>query len=150
MRMYQPTKFLSKEDATIGQRWLLIDANGRTLGRLATQVAVLLRGKHRPNWTPHVDSGDFVIVINAEKVQLTGRKLEQKKYFRHSGYVGNLKEITAGKLLESAHPERVFQFAVKGMLPKTKLGRAMMKKLKVYAGDSHPHEAQKPETISAG
>ncbi len=138
---------MSKEEAAGEQRWVLVDADGLTLGRLATQVAIRLRGKHRPDWTPHVDAGDYVVVINADKIQLTGRKDVQKKYFRHSGYPGHMKEITAGKLLD-LHPERVFQFAVRGMLPKTKLGRAMMKKLKVYAGDSHPHEAQNPETIS--
>ena len=147
MRMYQPTKFMTKERAAEVQRWVLMDAEGQTLGRLATKVAVLLRGKHRPEWSPHVDCGDFVVIVNAEKVVMTGLKSEQKKYFRHSGYLGHMKEITAGKLLE-LHPERVLQFAVKGMLPKTKLGRAMFKKLKVYAGDSHPHEAQKPELIS--
>lgn len=145
--MYQPTKFLTKEEAGNNQRWLLVDAEGQTLGRLATQIATLLRGKFRPDWTPHVDCGDFVVVVNAEKVRLTGRKDAQKKYFRHSGYPGHMKEITAGKLLE-LHPERVVQFAVRGMLPKTKLGRAMLKKLKVYAGGTHPHEAQKPEPIS--
>lgn len=145
--MYQPTKFMSKEEAAGEQRWILFDAEGQTLGRLATQVAVRLRGKHRPDWTPHVNAGDYVVVINADKIRLTGQKLAQKKYFRNSGYLGHMKEITAGKLLE-LHPERVFQFAVRGMIPKTKLGRAMMKKLKVYAGDSHPHEAQNPETIS--
>ncbi len=147
LRMYQPTKFLTKEAAAKDKRWVLIDADGQTLGRLATRAATLLRGKHRPDWTPHVDCGDFVIVINAEKVRLTGKKEEQKKYFRHSGYPGNLKEITAGRLLE-IHPDRVVKFAIKGMLPKTKLGRAMIKKLKIYSGDSHPHEAQKPEAIS--
>ncbi len=145
--MYQPTKFMSKEEAAGEQRWVLFDAEGQTLGRLATQVAVRLRGKHRVDWTPHVNAGDYVVVINAGKIRLTGQKEAKKKYFRHSGYLGHMKEITAGKLLE-LHPERVFQFAVRGMLPKTKLGRAMMKKLKVYAGDSHPHEAQNPEAIS--
>ncbi len=138
---------MSKEEAAGEQRWILFDAEGQTLGRLATQVAVRLRGKHRPDWTPHVNAGDYVVVINADKIRLTGKKEAQKKYFRNSGYLGHMKEITAGKLLE-LHPERVFQFAVRGMIPKTKLGRAMMKKLKVYAGDSHPHEAQNPEAIS--
>ena len=147
MRMYQPTKFLSKKEAAGRQRWVLVDAGGQTLGRLATRVATLLHGKNRPDWTPHVDCGDYVVVINAEKVRLTGRKVTQKKYFRHSGHPGHLKEITAGELLEK-HPDRVLMFAVRGMLPKTKLGRAMIKKLKVYAGDSHPHEAQNPEAIS--
>ena len=125
----------------------MIDAEGQTLGRLATRVATLLRGKHRPEWSPHVDCGDYVVIVNAEKVVLTGQKVMQKKYFRHSGYLGHLKEVTVGQMLET-HPERVIQHAVRGMLPKTKLGRAMFKKLKVYAGGSHPHEAQKPETIS--
>lgn len=145
--MYQSTKFLSKEEAGKGQRWVLIDADGVTLGRLATQVAIRLRGKHRPDWTPHVDAGDYVVVINADKIRMTGHKDVQKKYFRHSGYPGHMKEITAGKLLD-LHPERIFQFAVRGMLPKNKLGRAMIKKLKVYAGSIHPHEAQNPDTIS--
>lgn len=145
--MYLPTKFLSKEKAAENKRWVLIDAEGQTLGRLATKVATLLRGKHRPDWTPHVDCGDFVVIVNAGKVVLTGKKEEQKKYFRHSGYVGNMKEITAGKLLE-IHPERVLEKAVRGMLPKNKLGRAVFKKLKIYSGGSHPHEAQKPEVIS--
>ncbi len=147
MRMYQPTKFLSKEAAAADQRWVMIDAEGQTLGRLATRVATLLRGKHRPEWSPHVDCGDYVVIVNAEKVVLTGQKATQKKYFRHSGYLGHLKEVTVGQMLET-HPERVIQFEVRGMLPKTKLGRAMFKKLKVYVGGSHPHEAQKPETIS--
>ncbi|MFC1491177.1 50S ribosomal protein L13 [Nitrospinota bacterium] len=145
--MYQPTKFLSKEKAAEDKPWVLIDAESQTLGRLATRVATILRGKHRPEWSPHLDCGDFVVVINAEKVRLTGRKEEKKKYFRHSGYPGHMKEITAGRLLQT-HPERVIQFAVQGMLPKTKLGRAIFKKLKVYRGGSHPHEAQKPGAIS--
>ena len=145
--MAQKTVFMTKEAAALAGRWVLVDAEGQTLGRLATRVATVLRGKHRPDWTPHLDCGDFVIVVNAEKVHLTGKKEEQKKYFRHSGYPGNLKEITAGRLLK-LHPDRVVMFAIKGMLPKTKLGRAMIKKLKIYSGDSHPHEAQKPEAIS--
>lgn len=145
--MYLPTKFMSKEKAAEDQHWVVIDAEGQTLGRLATKVATLLRGKHRPEWSPHVDCGDFVVVVNSEKVLLTGQKVAQKKYFRHSGYIGHMKEVTAGRMLET-HPERVIQAAVRGMLPKTKLGRAMFKKLKVYVGASHPHEAQKPEAIS--
>ncbi|MBT3432576.1 MAG: 50S ribosomal protein L13 [Nitrospinaceae bacterium] len=145
--MYQPTKFISKEKAAEEQHWVVIDAEGQTLGRLATKVATLLRGKHRPEWSPHVDCGDYVVIINSEKVFLTGQKAEQKKYFRHSGYIGHMREVTAGRMLE-IHPERVVQAAVRGMLPKTKLGRAMFKKLKVYVGASHPHEAQKPEAIS--
>lgn len=147
LRMYLPTKFMSKEKAAEDQHWVVIDAEGQTLGRLATKVATLLRGKHRPEWSPHVDCGDFVVVVNSEKVLLTGQKVAQKKYFRHSGYIGHMKEVTAGRMLET-HPERVIQAAVRGMLPKTKLGRAMFKKLKVYVGASHPHEAQKPEAIS--
>ena len=145
--MYQPTKFISKEKAAEEQHWVVIDAEGQTLGRLATKVATLLRGKHRPEWSPHVDCGDYVVIINSEKGFLTGQKAEQKKYFRHSGYIGHMREVTAGRMLE-IHPERVVQAAVRGMLPKTKLGRAMFKKLKVYVGASHPHEAQKPEAIS--
>lgn len=127
-------------------KWVLIDANGAVLGRLASNVASRLRGKNNPLFTPHVDMGESVIVINADKVSLTGRKLEQKRYYRHSGYVGGLKEISAKKLLEKK-PEDVIRFAVKGMLPKNKLGAKLYKKLKVYAGDKHPHDAQTPEVI---
>lgn len=147
VKMYQRTKFLTKEEADQNKQWILVDAEGQTLGRLATQIATILRGKNRPDWTPHVDCGDYVVVVNADKVRLTGQKGAQKKYFRHSGYPGHMKEVTAGKLLNT-HPERVLTFAVRGMLPKTKLGRAMLKKLKVYSGGSHPHDAQKPEAIS--
>jgi len=147
LRMYLPTRFMSKEKAAEEQHWVVIDAEGQTLGRLATKVATLIRGKHRPEWSPHVDCGDFVVIVNSEKVVLTGQKATQKKYFRHSGYIGHMKEVTAGRMLET-HPERVIQAAVRGMLPKTKLGRAMFKKLKVYVGEAHPHEAQKPEAIS--
>jgi len=138
---------MSKEKAAEEQHWVVIDAEGQTLGRLATKVATLIRGKHRPEWSPHVDCGDFVVIVNSEKVVLTGQKATQKKYFRHSGYIGHMKEVTAGRMLET-HPERVIQAAVRGMLPETKLGRAMFKKLKVYVGEAHPHEAQKPEAIS--
>jgi large subunit ribosomal protein L13 len=134
---------MSKEKAAEEQHWVVIDAEGQTLGRLATKVATLIRGKHRPEWSPHVDCGDFVVIVNSEKVVLTGQKATQKKYFRHSGYIGHMKEVTAGRMLET-HPERVIQAAVRGMLPKTKLGRAMFKKLKVFVGEAHPHEAQKP------
>jgi len=133
-----------KED--VAGKWVVIDANGAILGRLASNVASRLRGKNNPLFTPHVDTGESVIVINAEKISLTGRKLEQKKYYRHSGYTGGLKEITAKKLLEKK-PEDIIRFAVKGMLPKNKLGTLLYKKLKVYAGDKHPHEAQSPEVI---
>lgn len=128
-------------------KWVIIDANGAILGRLATNVASRLRGKNNPLFTPHVDMGESVIVINADKIALTGRKLEQKRYYRHSGYVGGLKEINAKRLLEKK-PEDIIRFAVKGMLPKNKLGAKLYKKLKVYAGDQHPHEAQTPEIIT--
>jgi len=147
VRMYQKSTMLTKEQAPGKRRWVVVDAQGQTLGRLASRVAVILRGKHRPDWTPHVDSGDYVVVVNAGQVVLTGRKLDQKKYYRHSGYPGHLKEITARRVLET-HPERLVEFAVRGMLPKTKLGRAMFQKLKVYSGSSHPHAAQKPEPLS--
>jgi large subunit ribosomal protein L13 len=128
-------------------KWGLIDADGAILGRLASTVAARLQGKHNPLYTPHVDTGDWIIVINAEKVQLTGKKLHQKRYYRHSGYIGGLKEITAKELKEK-RPEDLIRFAVKGMLPKNKLGRKLYSKLKVYAGDQHPHEAQNPEAIT--
>ena len=130
----------------ITRRWLLVDADGQTLGRLASRVAQILRGKHKPIYTPHLDTGDHVVVVNAEKVRLTGRKLDQKRYYRHSGYPGGLKETPVRKMLES-HPERVIEYAVWGMLPKGKLGRQMFKKLKVYAGGEHPHAAQGPRPI---
>ena len=129
------------------QKWYVVDADGAVLGRLATQVAHRLRGKHNPHYTPHVDTGDWVIVINADKITLSGRKMDQKVYYRHSGYIGGLKEITARNLLEKK-PEALVRHAVKGMLPKNKLGRQLFKKLKVYAGKAHPHEAQQPETLS--
>jgi len=128
-------------------KWLLVDAEGKILGRLASQVAARLRGKCNPLYTPHVDMGDSVVVINAEKIVMTGRKLDQKNYYRHSGYTGGLKTITARKLLEK-RPEDVIRFAVRGMLPKNSLGRKLIKKLKVYAGASHPHEAQQPEVLA--
>ena len=128
------------------QKWYVVDANGAILGRLASQVAQRLRGKHRPNFTPHADTGDWVIVINADKIALTGRKMDQKIYYRHSGYIGGLKEITAKELL-AKKPEEMVRLAVKGMLPKNKLGRRLFKKLKVYSGNTHPHESQQPETI---
>jgi large subunit ribosomal protein L13 len=128
------------------QKWYVIDANGAVLGRLATQVAQRLRGKHNPYFTPHVDTGDWVIVINADKITLSGQKMDQKIYYRHSGYIGGLKEIKAKDLLEK-QPEELVRSAVKGMLPKNKLGRQLFKKLKVYAGEAHPHEAQQPEAL---
>lgn len=137
----------SAKSSDFDEKWWLVDAEGEVLGRLATQIAARLRGKHNPMFTPHVDSGDSVIVVNAEKIVLTGRKWAQKTYYRHSGYIGGLKEITAKKLLEK-QPEDLVRFAVKGMLPKNRLGKTLLKKLKVYAGGSHPHEAQKPEPLT--
>ncbi|MBW2401975.1 MAG: 50S ribosomal protein L13, partial [Deltaproteobacteria bacterium] len=128
----------------------VIDADDQVLGRLATRVAMILRGKHRPTYTPHVDTGDFVIVVNAEKVKLTGNKREQKTYYRHTGYTGSLRSINADKLLNSEHADRVVSNAVRGMLPKNNLGRQIFKKLKVYAGPDHPHAAQMPEEIKLG
>ena len=121
--------------------WHVIDASGRTLGRLASEVATLLMGKHKPIYTPHLNTGDFVIVLNAAKVRVTGRKAEQKTYYRHSGYPGGLKSVTFAKMMET-HPTRVIEHAVKGMLPHNPLGRDMLRRLKVYADDAHPHEAQ--------
>lgn len=121
--------------------WHVLDAEGRTLGRLASEAAQLLRGKHRPTFTPHMDNGDFVVVVNASKVQVTGNKLEQKMYYRHSGYPGGLKETPLARMLEK-HPERVIQQAVKGMLPHNRLGRKLLRHLKSYGGPDHPHEAQ--------
>ena len=127
-------------------RWCVVDASGAVLGRMATKIASRLQGKHNPLYTPHADTGDSVVVINADKVMLTGKKMDQKKYYRHSGYIGGLKETTARELREK-RPEDLLRFAVKGMLPKNKLGRQQLKKLKVYAGDQHPHEAQNPEAL---
>ena len=127
-------------------KWYIVDVEGAVLGRIASKIAHRLKGKHNPLYTPHVDMGDSIIVINAEKVVLTGRKWDQKIYYRHSGYMGGLKSITAGKLLEK-RPEDIIRFAVKGMLPNNRLGRQMIKKLKVYKGDEHPHAAQAPEVL---
>lgn len=134
------------QKANVERTWYVVDAEGQTLGRLASKIAPILRGKHKPIYTPHLDTGDFVIVINAEKVRVTGRKLDQKFYHRHSGYPGGLTSISLRDQLDR-HPERVLQAAVRGMLPKNKLGRQMIKKLKVYAGDAHPHEAQQPKAL---
>ena len=133
--------------ADVERRWLVVDAKDLVLGRLATQIATILRGKHKPTYTPHVDTGDFVIVINAEKVKLTGRKRELKTYYRHSGWAGGLKSITADKLLSGPYADRVVRKAVSGMIPKNALGRKMLSKLKVYTGPDHPHAAQKPEEL---
>ncbi len=139
-------KTYSAKPQDIQQNWYLIDAQGKTLGRLASQIASILRGKHKPLYTPHIDCGDYVVVINAERVWTTGRKLDQKIYYRHSGYPGGLKQITLRDQLQK-FPERVIEHAVKGMLPKNKLGRKMYKKLKVYSGSAHPHKAQQPQAL---
>ncbi|WCN37675.1 50S ribosomal protein L13 [Aneurinibacillus uraniidurans] len=128
----------------VERKWYVVDAEGQTLGRLSSEIASILRGKFKPEFTPHVDAGDFVIVINADKVNLTGKKLSDKKYYRHSGYQGGLRVTTAGQML-ATKPERVIELAVKGMLPKNRLGRQLFTKLNVYAGAEHPHQAQKPE-----
>jgi len=128
------------------RRWRVIDAQGKVLGRLATQIAVMLRGKDKPIFTPHLDRGDFVVVINAAKVRLTGKKLQQKRAFRHSGYPGGLRSVPYERLVQT-HPDRVIQAAVRGMLPKTTLGRRLLKKLKVYTGPTHPHAAQRPQPV---
>lgn len=132
--------------AEVERNWYVVDAEGQTLGRLAAKLATVLRGKHKPIYSPSVDCGDFVIVINAEKIHVTGRRLDQKKYYRHSGYVGGLTEIPLRQQLER-RPDRVIDSAVRGMLPKNKLGRKMLKRLKVYAGPEHPHQAQQPEQL---
>ena len=124
----------------------MVDAQGQTLGRLATRIATVLRGKHKPIYTPHMDCGDFVIVVNADKIHVTGQKLEQKTYYRHSGYPGGLRQVSLRRQLQ-VHPERVIEAAVRGMLPHNRLGRKMFKKLKIYAGPTHPHEAQQPTAL---
>ena len=143
MPTYVPTK------ETAEHRWLVVDADGQTLGRLSTFVATRIMGKHRPQWSPAVDTGDFVVVVNAEKVKLTGRKLDRKVYRWHTGYPGGLRQVTAGKLLREK-PTRVVELAIHGMLPKSRLGKRMRHKLKVYAGPEHPHQAQRPEPIKIG
>ena len=133
--------------STIERKWYVVDASAYTLGRLASEVAAVLRGKNKPTFTPHMDTGDYVIVVNAEKVKTTGKKLDQKIYYRHSGYVGGMKETTLKEMMEKK-PERVIELAVNGMLPKGPLGRAMFGKLHVYAGPDHKHQAQKPEALT--
>jgi large subunit ribosomal protein L13 len=140
-------KTYSVKAGEIERHWFVVDAQGKILGRLATSVARILRGKHKPIYTPHLDTGDFVVVINADKVALSGRKADQKEYFRHTGFMGGEKFIPFRRMLEK-HPERVIELAVKGMLPKNALGKQMRKKLKVYAGTDHPHQAQQPETLN--
>lgn len=139
-------KTFTATPSTIKREWCVVDATDKTLGRLATELAHRLRGKHKPEFTPHMDTGDHMVVINAEKIKVTGNKVEDKIYYRHTGYIGNMKSISLGKLLDQ-HPERVIQTAVKGMLPKNPLGRAMFRKLHVYAGPEHPHEAQQPSQL---
>lgn len=131
----------------IPQKWHLVNAEGQVLGRLASRVAAVLRGKHRPQFTPHTDTGDFVVVVNADKIRLTGKKLEEKVYYRHSNWPGGLKSVTAKQLL-AQHPDRVITYAVQGMLPKNPLGRRLLSKLKVYPGAQHPHAAQRPEPLA--
>ncbi len=140
----------SARPAEVERSWYVVDATDVVLGRLATRIATILRGKHKPSFTPHVDTGDHVIVVNAEKVRLTGRKREQKVYRRHTGYTGHVKSVTAEQLLTGPHADRVIRSAVRGMLPKNALGRKMFSKLKVYAGPDHPHAAQKPEDLHLG
>ena len=140
------TKTFSAKPAEVKRDWFVIDAEGKTLGRMATEIARRLRGKHKPEYTPHVDTGDYIVVINAEKVRVTGRKETDKVYYHHTGFVGGIKSITFDKLVKKA-PERIIEKAVKGMLPKNPLGRAMYRKLKVYAGTEHKHTAQQPTPL---
>lgn len=139
-------KTFTATPSTIKREWCLVDATDKTLGRLATELAFRLRGKHKPEFTPNMDTGDHLVVINAEKIKVTGNKMSDKMYHHHTGYIGNLKSINLAKLLDE-HPERVLQSAVKGMLPKNPLGRAMFRKLHVYAGPEHPHQAQQPTQL---
>jgi large subunit ribosomal protein L13 len=139
------TTYMAKGNE-VERKWYIVDAAGQTVGRLASQVASIIRGKHKPEFTPHVDTGDFVVVINAEKVVFTGKKLQNKKYYRHSGHPGGLKVKTAEEMLNT-FPERILEFAIHGMLPKNRLGDKMKLKLKVYAGSEHPHAAQQPEAL---
>ncbi len=141
-----PNKTFVAKPNEVKRDWYIVDADGKTLGRLATEIAARLRGKHKPEYTPHVDTGDYIVVVNAEKIGVTGNKRTDKMYHHHTGYIGNLKSISFEKLIDKA-PERVIEKAVKGMMPKGPLGRAMMKKLKVYAGTEHPHTAQQPQTL---
>jgi len=143
-------KTYSAKPAEVDKKWIVIDAEGLILGRLASVIALRLRGKHKPLFTPHVDCGDNVIVLNADKIALTGRKRNDKTYYWHTGYPGGLKERTADKILDGAHPERVVQKAVQRMVPRTPLGRKIMKNLRVYAGAEHPHTAQEPEMLDVG
>ena len=139
-------KTFSAKPSDVRHGWYVVNAQGKVLGRLATRIAQRLRGKHRPEYTPHVDTGDYIVVVNADKLRVTGRKAEQKKYYRHTGYPGGIRETTFA-VLHAKHPDRVLHKAVKGMLPKGPLGSAMLKKLKIYAGEAHPHGAQQPQTL---
>lgn len=139
-------KTYSARPQDIRRQWHLVDADGKTLGRLASEIARRLRGKHKPEYTPHMDTGDYIVVINAEKIHATGRKMSDKMYHHHTGYIGNLKSISLEKLL-ARKPERVIRLAVKGMMPKGPLGRDMLRKLKIYAGNDHPHAAQQPQAL---
>ncbi len=139
-------KTFSAKEHEVKRNWFLIDADGKTLGRMASEIALRLRGKHKPEYTPHVDTGDYIVVVNAEKVAVTGNKVNDKMYHHHTGYIGNLKSINF-KDLNAKHPERIIELAVKGMLPKNSLGRKMYRKLKVYKGSEHPHTAQEPKTL---
>ncbi|MCU7934606.1 MAG: 50S ribosomal protein L13 [Candidatus Thiodiazotropha sp. (ex Dulcina madagascariensis)] len=137
---------VSAKPAEVRRNWYLVDATDKTLGRLSTEIARRLRGKHKPEYTPHVDTGDYIVVVNAEKIRVTGNKLADKMYHHHTGYIGNMKSINLDKLLKKA-PERVIQHAVKGMMPKNPLGRAMFKKLRIFAGPEHTHQAQQPQPL---
>ncbi len=139
-------KTFTAKPAEVKRDWYVVDAAGKTLGRLASEVALRLRGKHKPIYTPHVDTGDYIVIVNAEKIHVTGNKRKDKMYYKHTGYIGNMKSISFEKLIDKA-PERVIETAVKGMLPKNSLGRTMFKKLKVYAGSEHNHAAQQPQTL---
>ena len=139
-------KTFNAKNETVKRDWYVVDATGKTLGRLSTELARRLRGKHKPEYTPHVDTGDYLVVINAEKISVTGNKLQDKMYHHHTGYIGNMKHTSLGKMLQE-HPTRAIEIAVKGMLPKNPLGRAMFKKLKVYAGADHKHSAQQPQKL---
>lgn len=139
-------KTYSQKASEVSRQWYVIDGNGQTVGRLATQIATLLRGKHKPTFSPNIDGGDFVVVINAEKIQLIGKKQDQKMYYRHSNYPGGFKQVSYRRML-ATHPDRIIRHAVKGMLPKTRLGRQQLIKLRVYAGGSHPHAAQQPQVF---
>lgn len=139
-------KTISANEATVQRDWYLVDASGKTLGRLASEIASRLRGKHKAEYTPHVDTGDYIVVVNVDQIRVTGKKFNDKKYYRHSGYPGGISETDFGKLL-ATHPERPLQLAVKGMLPRGPLGRQMLSKLKIYAGAEHPHTAQQPQPL---